>query len=273
MSANMIRLDGIEAYLSAYEAATSATGIDDSSMGIEGATPKARAISTARNGGDDRHVSAALAMMDRISAEIETEDREFAPAPFGGCIIVPEAIIGYPMAARRMMLAERDSAPVRISVSLSSAVGLPISAVVDRGVALLTLIMALSKIRPVELHAHSDLANPYGELAIMQVRIPTAPLSLAQVCHFLTEPRLTKHGAISIVHDRVGYYRSGGGKSKTWREAWERGDDENPRGPYLTECRELMGWSDRDIVIPRITKQIDDLPAWINGILARINQE
>lgn len=262
-------------FIDAFEAiGATPSDISDHNLGITGCASKASAIATARAGGDDGNVARALAMLERIQGQIETSERELMPAPFGGFVVVPEAMIGYPMAARRMIASESTTAPIRISVSVESSWKVKIDSKIERGIALLALVMAISKSRPVELYIHGDWSTSNDDLAIVQYRVPTSPLSIAQICHLMTEPRLTKSAIAHITKARHGL-NGRGGWCKTFNEARERGDDEDHDGPYLRECRELMGWTDSDIVLPKLkhSDEKKDRVAWINGILARLSVE
>jgi hypothetical protein len=138
--------------------------------------------------GDVSLVPQAEAMLAALDTIIETPRRTWERAPAGAFCCVPDVLAGLPTPMRRATSTPDDRAPITIFVNTSCSAGISAKVIQKRGIAILALVMALSRIRPVSLQQLAILdgyRDNTGE-TIITSEINTSPLDLATACYVLT---------------------------------------------------------------------------------------
>lgn len=222
--------------------------------------------------GDASLVPDAEAMIARLEAQIETPRRTWSRSPAGAFPCVPEAIAGFPTPMRRAIETSDERAPITIMAISTSSAGIPAHVLMKRGTAILALVLALARIRPISLHTLSILdgrnsKNDKDNETVFCSRINTTPLDLANACYVLTSAGFDRRLCHGLAWQLNGY-------TGTWPGKFRYG---HPTGngyyDYLAE--QLAPDPKRALVIgaaqlhdPIITSPI----TWINDQIRRFTQ-
>jgi hypothetical protein len=214
--------------------------------------------------GDTALVPEAERLIAQLAAEIDVPERPWIADCAGAYPVVPDFLAGMPDCMRRRDTVEHDESPVRIFVCLTSSGSLKAEAMSRRGCAILALVMALSRIRPVELNVFSVGRRGEKESVIV-APINTAPLDLATACYVLTSAGFTRRLCYGLAQKH--HFGTGGIK---WPERYGADD-------YLPGLlRRLGGHPETDLIIDAATAWdalISDPVPWINARLARYRGE
>lgn len=138
--------------------------------------------------GDMKLVPKAEKLMESLSAGIEVPRRVWEASVAGAYPCVPDVIRGVPRSMRRSVEVGDEHAPISIYVASTCSSGISAQTMLDRGVTILALVMALSRIRPISLYTVALMEGTRdgtGE-CILSARINTDPLDVAQACYTLT---------------------------------------------------------------------------------------
>lgn len=131
-------------------------------------------------------VPQAHELLAQISAKLVTPKRTVLRTPVGPRTNVAEFVAGVPDYARRTIVLKDEGAPITVLACSTSSGGIDARTLTKRGVAILALVMALSRVRPVTLHSFTALhGNDDGETVLVN-RINTAPLDISRACYVLT---------------------------------------------------------------------------------------
>jgi hypothetical protein len=136
--------------------------------------------------GDQRLVSQAQELLDKLDTAIEVPRKAWERAPVGVYCAVPDVLAGLPTPMRRMVEQRDDRAPINIISVITSSGGLSAQVMLKRGVAILALAMALARVRPITLSVVSILDGKDNGETVVCARVNTAPLDLASACYVLT---------------------------------------------------------------------------------------
>lgn len=136
--------------------------------------------------GDQRLVPEAETVLEKLDTQIETPRRVWERGPVGAYCVVPDVLAGLPTPMRFQHEIGDERAPVTIlSISTSSG-GIDAKVLMKRGTAILALVLALSRVRPISLHSVSILDGRDNGESVLSTRIETAPLDLSMACYALT---------------------------------------------------------------------------------------
>lgn len=136
--------------------------------------------------GDMRLVPFAEKELDRLDMSIETPRRSWTRGPAGAYCVVPDVLAGLPTPMRHMVSEPDERAPITILVITTSSAGIDAKTLERRGVTILALTMALTRIRPVSLQALSILNGRDNGETVLTAEINTHPLDLSTACYVLT---------------------------------------------------------------------------------------
>ena len=149
--------------------------------------------------GDAALVADAEKLMNKINAEIEVPERELISAPAGAYPVIPDYLAGSPTPMRTRVQQENTSSPIRIFASITSSASVAAEDNMKRGVAALSLAMALQTVRPVEMWIYMESkgrsarnGQPGDDVCLTKVKIGNSPLSLAHACHMLSNPSIQR---------------------------------------------------------------------------------
>lgn len=137
--------------------------------------------------GDKSLVGAAEKLLDQISINVETPEREWRTEPVGWFPLVPATIAGHPEDMRRLHHTQSDTNPVTIWTDSTTSAGISSDDMLKRGTAILALVMKLQRVRPVNLIQCSLFSDK-----LLTVKHDTQPLNLATVTYALTNPGFTR---------------------------------------------------------------------------------
>lgn len=136
--------------------------------------------------GDTSLVPQAEAALTKLDTAIETTRRMWEPNVAGAYCCVPDAIVGRPTSMRRMVHVRDETSPITILAVTTSSAGISAKTLAERGVTILALVMALSRIRPVVLQQLTILDGDKDGETVITSEINTHPLDLATACYVLT---------------------------------------------------------------------------------------
>ncbi len=149
--------------------------------------------------GDMSAVSKSDALLSKLEDFIHITASKFMIVDdvAGAVPNVPAYLAGHPLTMRRRQRTQSEQAPLTLVLDTCVSAGITPNQIMERGVAILAMVRALSAVRPIELYIGwtlgmygtrpdgakgSDCANSGF------VRIDTAPLDLARSCYALTHP-------------------------------------------------------------------------------------
>ena len=215
--------------------------------------------------GDVSLVPDAEKLMSSLDAQVETSRRAWEASPVGPFCVIPEALAGLPTPMRRPILVEDDRAPISIYACTTSSAGVDAKVLQRRGTAILALVLALSRLRPVTLHAIGIGNGVKDGETIVTCQINTAPLDLATACYVLTSAGFTRRLMYSLAKRLNGF--SG---------RWPRNRFYSYGKPdaYYDHLRDdVLGLSPENTLMIQAAQLNDELVtqpvAWINRQVAR----
>lgn len=214
--------------------------------------------------GDERYIAAAEDMLDQLRDDIEIPKPQWSPSPYGAFPDVPSFLAGEIECMRHMVSDPHMTSPVRIFFDPTSSAGLDADTLVKRGTAALALTMALAQMRPVELWTFSDIEAKDDDLALICVKIQTAPLMVSEACFALCNPGYSRALTYGLAEARVGFTGS-----------WGFGDNDLDTDHRTTLMRVALQASPQDIVIPgaHMADELVQNPlAFIRRELAKFHQ-
>ena len=223
-----------------------------------GLSAKAK-LDMARNG-DNSTVAKCEALLDRIaSASIETPRAEWLPSVCGAYPCVPDAIAGFPEPMRRMSYVPMETAPLRLVVSTTTGANHSAETLMNRGCAVMALLLKLQAIRQVELMVLCDQGgyNP-DTSTLIAISLESSPLDISRAAYCLTHPgfcRGTLYPLNSAKHN------GGGG--------WLQSVDGPPYVGYTKWVKEVLNLGPSDIHVPPLYNSDDmaDPVKWVNDRL------
>jgi hypothetical protein len=245
--ADAIGTDNAEHYLSRHSRAND-----------EG-TP-AQCLEYARHG-DAALVPDAEKLIDKLAVAIDVPEREIISDIVGGWPSVPDFIAGHPDCMRRRAAVESEASPLAIWVIVTASYSVNPEQMTRRGTAILALVMALSRIRPIELGIISlDMAKN-GTESVIAATVNTTPLDIATAAYALTSAAFFRrlcYGLASKLHNIIG----------RWPQAYL-----SDRKTYLAGLLERLGADPtRDLIIEGAfisDPLLDDPIAWVRGQVAK----
>lgn len=169
--------------------------------------------------GDTRLVAKAETLLSSLDSVIETPRKVFERSPVGAYCVVPEVLAGRPTPMRRPVLVADDRAPISIFAVTTCSAGISAETMTKRGVVILALVMALTRVRPTELFNINYTHGRQDGETVLVTKINTAPLDLATACYVLTSAGFTR---------RIGYGLAE--KLNHFDGSWPRGYDYGKKG-------------------------------------------
>lgn len=215
--------------------------------------------------GDDRLVAQAEAIIAKLDAAIDAPNRELIADCVGAYPVVPDYLMGMPECMRRRAAVPNEASPIAIWVCLTSSGRVTTATLLQRGVAILALTMALAQTRPIDLHVFNIGRRGETE-SVITAPLNTRPLDLASACYALTSPGFCRrlcYGLAQELHIGVGGIK--------WPEGYV-GD----KAAYLAGVVARMGGEPaRDLIIDGAHSgdaMLSDPIAWVNAQIARFRE-
>lgn len=234
-----------------------------SSSNWRGNIDSVEAIEACRNG-DLSRVAKSDALLAKMEAHaLPTARRAWRDDVCGSIPNVPAFVAGHPLAMRRRVRGESESAPLAIIADLTSSAGVSTRDVETRGAAILALVRALAARRPVELWVCAGLGWRGNHAAFAVVRIETAPLDLARAAFAITHPAMSR-GLLYKTLQKTPEIRSEGTWPFQLGGPLTRAEMECVFAPVMTHVTETL-------CLPGIHKDdesVTDPEAWIARQLA-----
>lgn len=197
-----------------------------------------------RNGGDGKLANKAREYLDNFNMDIHTERPVHISSPYGGRFVIPEAILGWPEPARRLVRRLEDAAPLTVYFSNTCSGGIDVNLMLKRGMAIMAFVMAMSYIRPVKVVYFSELGGKDAEKwTNVTFEVPTAPMSLSEAAYCMGSMSLTRGAAYAIGQ------QSGNGYHGQWADHYTRlgGDKNSPA--YKEFLRKAFNARADDVII------------------------
>jgi hypothetical protein len=212
--------------------------------------------------GIPENTAKASALLDAIMADVVQSERpswDRSVAGFFPC--VPAYLAGDPMNMYARVSEQHNAAPLRVFVSVCGSWQISAHDLERRGVAIMALCLALTRVRPVELYAIAEMCkgkkgNRTGA-SIPVIRLETSPMDLATASYVLTAPAMLRRLMFAYAD------------AEGWDGWWAWGG--NPNRAYdRARTMALIGCEDTDLYIPGMMSDRDGIPdpvRWINGHL------
>lgn len=218
--------------------------------------------------GDRSLVPEAEKLLRQLETNIEVPRKCWEPNIAGPICIVPDVLAGRPQAFRHLRERNDEKAPITILACSTISGGISVETIKRRGIAVLALIMALSRLRPIALYSIGTLDGPNdrsGE-TILATRIETAPLDLARACWMLTSAGFARRINYSIM-ERINGARG----------SWPKGFIYSAPDPYMDHLRTTLSSDPSRTIVIKPTHLNDPLAndplPWLKAQIARFTQE
>jgi len=146
--------------------------------------------------GDPRHIKRAEEILSEITRGVNLASlrSQWVSDMHGAYPDVAAYMANDPAYMRRRTRVTDNIAPMKIVISTSVSAGIPTDAIVKRGICLLALVIALSRVRPVEAYA----ACSHGNRDDYIIRLPTQPPDLGTICFCLVDPSFDRGLMIAL---------------------------------------------------------------------------
>ncbi|WP_211440948.1 DUF7192 family protein [Collimonas humicola] len=234
--------------------------------------------------GDTSQVAAAEAMMAKFEEQLYSAGYVDMPSVAGCYPCVPEALMGEPESMREPTLVESENAPLTILVDVSCSASVSAKKMQQRGIAVLSVVMALSASRPVTLKLLNVQEGKPREatddlFTIIAVNVNTTPLDLASAAYAITHVGFARHLMYGACW-AIGGQRNGGnfGEFRGIRSGrgYTEGFPENKEQYRMRICG-YLGIDGEALVIPPAISTSDlilsDPAAWVHEQIAKYGKQ
>lgn len=156
--------------------------------------------------GDTSNFSAVQKIMDKIElADLFTDSIPVLEPTVAGFVPnVPAAIAGHPESMFRRGFIESPSilAPINIYVEISVSAGVTHTQLLQRGIAILAFVLAMERVRPIELYAVSLMSDRTGTRIAHGsiVKIASKPMDIGRAVWMLTAPAYLRQLGFATSH-------------------------------------------------------------------------
>lgn len=262
--AHVVRFDSSEEFIEA----TKAVGVHNHGAGGAWSNDESfkESLEFARHGNDSLVSESEKIIESLDSVENGVQQEYWAPSVCGAYPIVPEYLAGHPMCMRSKE-PSGDLAPVNIYVCTTSSGSIGSEEYMQRGTAILALVMKLQQIRPVNLFVTFECDGGYKDHldAVQIIPIESRPLNISQACYMLTSTGFSRNLTYSY-----------GEHVQGWAGGWISDHDHRPGGTpkYRAKIKEYLGLGPDDLhldMISSIDPMLRNPIAWVNTELARYN--
>ncbi len=219
--------------------------------------------------GDTSLVPDAELLLSQLEDHIETPRRQWERNVAGAFPCVPDVIAGLPTPMRRMVIVPDDRAPITIFVDTGSSAAVSSEILKKRGIVILALVIALTRVRPTILYQLDVGSGIKDGESILVTEINTTPLDLATACYVLTSAGFARR-IVYEVENKLN------GNSGNWPQGY---NFTNPEAYYAKLKPKLVTDPSRCLIIPA-ARSIDELLSqplvWINKQINRftnVNEE
>ena len=209
--------------------------------------------------GDIGAVPKAEEMLDKIDAEIDTSGLtpRWEDSVVGAFANVPAYLAGAPESMRNKRDSHTNKGEVNVYYSSVTSADIKKEMSYDRGITMLALVMALQRVRAVNLYYFTTLGKAYDHV----VKVQTNPMVMSEAAHVLTS---------------TSFYRNlsyGMATTKGWKGGWARWSSYGNDKVIVDTLKRTLDLADDDVVIPtmhrRNTGMMADPVKYINGHLDR----
>lgn len=216
--------------------------------------------------GDTTLVPKAEEVLLQLETTIETTRKAWDRSPAGAFCSVPDVLAGLPTPMRRLVSTSSEVAPITIFADTGSSAGVGADTLRQRGIVILALVLALTRIRPVELY-QLDVGSGIKDGETVEVaKINTTPLDLATACYVLTSAGFARRLVYQLEE-------SINGASGQWPMGFNYS---NPTNYYTTLKPKLVADASRCLIIPaaRLNDDLLSNPVlWINTQIKHFTEE
>jgi hypothetical protein len=220
--------------------------------------------------GDKRLVPEAEALIRKLTTEINVPKAEWIPSPAGAYPIIPDHLRGLPTSMRRRVEIQNDRSAINIYLCVTSSAGVNAKILTKRGVTVLALALAMTRIRPVKLSIISIIEGKDNGETVITAEINTHPIDLATACYALTSQgfsrRLTYEVCnwLNIHRTRANYI------------LWPHGFDYFKPEKYYEYLTRAFGLKpETTLFIPPVMLHDEEIVSrpveWINGQIRKFN--
>lgn len=226
------------------------TAIDPETLAFQGNCKDwQQAVSMARRGNEEMGTK-ARGMMDQLS---EQGLFSYGPSQLGLEVVgfapcVPAYLTGHPESMFQMAEGKGLATPIRVFAGIGAGGWVSADTMLQRGVALTALVLALSTLRPVELYAFTNACNDTTKRPTICIwPVETRPVDLTSVAHQLSHASMHRVFAFGMA-DAL-WQRPAGGRPIP---------NDGRRDGIEQVARLALQAEPQDVVIPRATHGADD---------------
>jgi hypothetical protein len=173
---------------------------------------------------------------------------------------VPAFLSNEPMCMYQKQPQEDKRSEINVYYSPVGSASIPHEELFKRGVAVLAAVMALSRVRPVNVH----LLTVYGKGDHI-IKLRTNPMILSEAAYALTSQGIMR--GLSFEYAKQLYEWKGRWGRWTMKEEWSKNEDEK-----IAHMRKVLNLTEDDILISAVHSQeaekiFANPVAWINRLL------
>ena len=205
--------------------------------------------------GDLSLVSKAEQLLEKIDADVELDRRTWQPSVAGAFPCVPDFLAGAPDCMRRLLPDPSDVSPVSVYVSLTGTADVTADQWLNRGVAIIALLMKLQQVRPVELKILAEMHGNSDGYCYPLITIESRPLDISTAAFALAHAAFCRrlcYGWGLAVDGFSGACGSSYGVERV--------------------IRQRLGMADVDLYVAPVngsTPMLKDPVAWVNSQVAK----
>lgn len=219
--------------------------------------------------GDRTLVPAAEALIRKLDSEVSTPRRIWEPNVAGPLCAAPDVLAGRPTAFRRLREVPDERSPITILSITDSSGGIGANVLLRRGTAILALVMALARVRPVTLHVVGiGIGEDGSGETVLCTQVQTAPLDIARAAYVLTSQGFARRLTYGVSAEL-------NGDNGSWPNGFRYGSPDGG-GYYAKLAKALSPDPARTLVIgaaqfhdPILTQPVE----WINDQVRRFIKE
>jgi hypothetical protein len=217
--------------------------------------------------GDTSYVARAEALVElfRDSVDISRLQPRWSMDVAGAFPNVPAFLSGQPECMYRRIQDESDRAPLTIWACVTSSGGVDAKKLLDRGIAITALYLALSATRPVNLRVFSGLGG-YGNTSdgIISVAFPQ-PIALSQAAFAFASQGFARGLTYNWI-DKV--FKTNG--------QWPSCIGQGSREERINDWRPVLGAGPEDIIFPHVfygDPDVVDPIGYVQGLIKTFTGE
>lgn len=195
-----------------------------------------KSVRLTQNGSLDK-VHEANTLIEKLTTDLPELQPSWELDIAGAFPLVPDFLAGAPQHMMRKVIHPSQSVPISIYLGIVCSGGIQWKHMVERGTAVLALVLKLMQERPVEMYIFASMEGDRHGDATFIIPIPLQPLQLSETAYLITSNGFTRNLTYTLGAE-YGFHGS-------WGKAF------NCNQPTDVEAtRKLLGAKESDLIIP-----------------------